>query len=377
MFIPYGHQIIDEDDIKAVVEALKSDFLTTGSRVERFEDDVCNYVGAKYGIAMANGTAALHAAMFALDIGKGDEVIVPPMTFVATSNCVLYQGGTPIFADVKAETLLIDIDAVEALITSHTKAIIAVDYAGQPCNWDALRHIADKHHLALIADSCHAIGVRYKGRKVGTLADITIFSFHPVKHITTGEGGMALTNDVKLATKMRNFRGHGITTTAVEREKIGGWFYEMTELGYNYRITDFQCALGSSQLKKLDGWIKKRNDLAKVYDNFFAAHPELEINPLKQSKDILNAYHLYVIRHPKRDAAFKYLRSHNIGVNVHYIPVHLHPYYKEHLGTHEGLCPVAETAYKEILTLPLWAGLDEKQCTYILKKIKGSYENNI
>lgn len=368
-YIPYGHQIIDENDIKAVVEVLKSDWLTTGPRVEHFENDVCSYVGAQYGIAMANGTAALHAAMFALDIGKGDEVIVPPMTFVATSNCVLYQGGTPIFADVEAGTLLIDPVAVEAAITPHTKAIIAVDYAGQPCNWDALRHISDKHHLALIADSCHAIGATYRGRKVGTLADITVFSFHPVKHITTGEGGMAVTDDVKLATKMRNFRGHGITTTAAEREKVGGWFYEMTELGYNYRITDFQCALGSSQLKKLDGWIQKRNELAKGYDYFFASHPELSISPLKQGKEILNAYHLYVVRHPERDAAFKRLRANGIGANVHYIPVYLHPYYRQHLDTKEGLCPVAEKAYKEILTLPLWAGMTEKEVNFITKLI--------
>lgn len=366
-FIPYGRQTIDDDDIAAVVAVLKSDWLTTGPAVAQFEEDVCRYTGANYGIAVSSGTAALHCAMFALGIGKGDEVIVPPMTFAATSNCVLYQGGTPVFADVDAGTLLIDPQAVEAAITPRTKAIVAVDYAGQPCDWDALRAIANKHHLALVADGCHALGAKYKGRSVGTLADITVFSFHPVKHITTGEGGMAVTNNAALAQKMRNFRGHGITTTAAEREKMGGWFYEMTELGYNYRITDFQCALGSSQLKKLDGWIAKRNTLAQEYDVFFSAHPEKNIRPLVQKADMLNAYHLYVVRHPQRDAAFKYLREQGIGANVHYVPVHLHPYYKEHLGTKEGMCPVAEAAYKELLTLPLWVGMGLSPVKYICK----------
>lgn len=214
-FIPYGQQIIDDDDIAAVVSALRSDWLTTGPAVERFEADICSYTGARYGVAVSSGTAALHAAMFALNIGPGDEVIVPPMTFAASANCILYQGGTPIFADVNADTLLIDSAAVEAAITSRTKAIIAVDYAGQPCDWDALRTIADKYHLALVADGCHALGAAYKGCQVGTLADITVFSFHPVKHITTGEGGMAVSNDEELAARMRAFRGHGITLSLI------------------------------------------------------------------------------------------------------------------------------------------------------------------
>lgn len=358
VYLPYGHQIIDESDVAAVTDSLRGNWLTTGPAVSRFEDDICRYTDARYGIAVSSGTAALHCAMFALGIGPGDEVIVPPMTFAATSNCVLYQGGTPVFADVDAGTLLIDPAAVEAAVTPRTKAIIGVDYTGQPCDWDALRAIADRHHLALVADGCHALGAEYKGRKVGTLADITVFSFHPVKHITTGEGGMAVTDDERLANRMRNFRGHGITSTASEREKMGGWFYEMKALGYNYRITDFQCALGSSQLKKLGGWIAKRNELARTYDAFFAMHSELGIYPLEQRPDVLNAYHLYVVRHPKRDASFKHLRANGIGANVHYVPVHLHPYYQDHLGTHEGLCPVAESAYREILSLPLWPDMN-------------------
>lgn len=354
-FLPYGRQIIDDDDIAAVVETLRSDWLTTGPAVERFEADVCAFTGARHGIAVSSGTAALHAAMHALGIGPGDEVIVPPMTFAATANCALYQGGTVVFADVSPDTLLVDPSAVEAAITPRTKAVIAVDYAGQPCDWDALRAITHKHGLALVADACHALGAEYKGRKVGMLADISVFSFHPVKHITTGEGGMCLTNDEALAGKMRTFRGHGITTTASQREKTGGWFYEMTDLGYNYRITDIQCALGSSQIKKLPGWIAKRNELAALYDKAFSGSA---VRPLGKRGDVLHAYHLYVVRVPDRDATFKRLRESGIGVNLHYIPVHLHPYY-QNLGFCRGLCPVAEAAYAEILTLPLWPGMDD------------------
>lgn len=364
--MPYGRQIIDDYDITSVVDVLRSDWLTTGPAVEHFEDDVCAYTGAAYGVAVANGTAALHAAMSALAIGKGDEVIVTPMTFAASANCILYQGGTPVFADVDPDTLLLDPAAVEAAITSHTRAIIAVDYAGQPCDWDSLRVIADKHKLALVADSCHALGGIYKDCKVGTLADITVFSFHPVKHITTGEGGMAVTNDPRLAAAMRAFRGHGITTTASQREKSGAWFYEMTSLGYNYRITDFQCALGSSQLKKLDGWIARRHALAQAYEEAFKG---TIVKPLVKQLHVSHAYHLYVVRIPDRDNVFKQLREAGIGVNIHYIPVHLHPYYRENLGTRPGSFPVAEKAYEQILTLPLWPAMTQSDVNWVVKTL--------
>ncbi|MDR3358447.1 MAG: UDP-4-amino-4,6-dideoxy-N-acetyl-beta-L-altrosamine transaminase [Desulfovibrio sp.] len=354
--LPYGRQVIDDDDIAAVADALRSDFLTTGPAVEYFEAGVCAFTGAKRGVAVSSGTAGLHAAMHALGIRPGDEVIVPPMTFAATANCVLYQGGRPVFADVDAETLLLDPAAAESAVSSRTKALIGVDYAGQPCDWEALRKIADKHGLALVADACHALGAEHKGRNVGTLADITVFSFHPVKHITTGEGGMCLTDNAALAERMRRFRNHGVTATAAQREKSGAWFYEMTDLGRNYRITDFQCALGASQLKKLPAWLKKRNELADAYD---AALAGTAVRPLVKRPDRFHARHLYVVRHPRRDAAFRRLCEHGIGANVHYIPVHLHPYYRNKLGTREGLCPVAEEAYRKILTLPLWPGMTE------------------
>ena len=367
-FLPYGRQAIDDDDVAAVVAALRSEWLTTGPAVERFESDVSDFVGARHGVAVSSGTAALHAAMFALGIGRGDEVIVPPMTFAATANCILYQGGTPVFADVDPDTLLLDPSAAEAAVTPRTKAIIGVDYAGQPCDWDALRAVADRHGLALVADACHALGAEYKGRKVGSLADITAFSFHPVKHITTGEGGLCTTNHPDLADGMRKFRNHGLSSTAAQREKAGAWFYEMTDLGYNCRITDFQCALGSSQLRKLSGWLAGRHELAASYDAAFAG---TAVRPLRRLADRRHAYHLYVVKIPHRNNVFQKLRNDGIGVNVHYIPVHLHPYYRERLRIRKGLCPIAEEAYGNILTLPLWPGMkrkDSERVTSLLRE---------
>ena len=366
--IPYGRQTIDEDDIKAVVDVLRSDWLTTGPKVAEFEQAVADYVGAKYAVAVSSGTAALHAAMYAISIKSGDEVIVSPMTFAATANCVIFQGGTPVFADVDPGTLLLDPSKVEGKITEKTRAIIGVDYAGYPCDWDRLRGIADRHKLRLVADGCHAIGAEYKGKKIGTLADMTIFSFHPVKHITTGEGGMITTDDPELAGRMRLFRNHGITRdpkcfsplTSDLRPQTSdfSWFYEMVDLGYNYRITDFQCALGISQLRKLPKFLERRREIARCYDKAFASLPR--INPLAVRQDVLHAYHLYVVKIDfkmlgiDRTALFTNLREKGIAVNVHYIPVHLHPFYREKFHTGTGLCPVAEAAYKQIISLPIF-----------------------
>jgi len=355
--IPYGRQQIGEDDIEAVVEALRSDYLTTGPRVAEFESAVARFVGAAEGVAVNSGTAALHAAAAAIGIGPGDEVIVPPMTFAASANAVVYTGATPVFADVRADTLLLDPAAAAAKVTPRTKAIVAVDYAGQPCDYAALRALCTAHGLTLIADGCHAIGATFRGRRVGELADLTCFSFHPVKHLTTGEGGMAVTNRADLAAAMRRFRNHGIATDYRQREAQGAWFYEMTSLGWNYRLTDIQCALGLSQLRKLPGWLDRRRQLAARYDAAFAEDPA--IRPLAIAPEALHAYHLYVVRVPGRDRAFRELRTRGIGVNVHYVPVHLHPFYRERFGTGPGLCPVAEAAYAEILSLPLFPGLAE------------------
>lgn len=364
--IPYGRQYIDEDDIQIVAETLRSDYLTTGPRVAEFENAVASFCDAKFGVAVSNGTAALHAAMFALGIESGDEVIVPPMTFAASANCVLYMGGTPVFADVDPSTLLIDPENVRKKITDKTKAIIAVDYTGQPCDWNTLRSIAKEHDLPLIADGCHALGAVEQDEKVGSIADMTVFSFHPVKHITTGEGGMILTNDEALDSKLRLFRNHGITTDARTREQAGSWFYEMQELGYNYRITDIQAALGLSQLSKLPWFLERRRGIAEKYDEHFAG---TNVKPLAVRDGVKHAYHLYVVRIPDRNEVYKKLREAGIFAQVHYIPVHLHPYYRDNLGTNEGLCPVAEAAYEEILSLPIHQGLTDDELEYVVKTL--------
>jgi len=372
--IPYGHQWIDDDDIQAVVNVLKSDWLTTGPYVEKFEQEFAKAVDAKYAVAVSNGTAALHSAMFAIGIGPGDEVIIPAMTFAATANCVVFQGGTPIFADVDPDTLLLDPAQIEAKITPRTKAAIAVDYAGQPCDYDTLWAITNKHGLFLVSDACHALGGSYKERPVGSLSDLSVFSFHPVKPITTGEGGMVVTNKAEYAERMRCFRTHGISKDYRRRAEQGTWYYEMTDLGYNYRLTDFQCALGMSQLKKLPGWVARRREIAKRYDDSFANLPAVE--PLKVRDEVSHAYHLYVVRlklqklNADREKVFTALRDKGIGVNVHYIPVHLHPFYQKQFGTGPGLCPVAESAYEEIISLPIFPGMSDEDAEDVIKAVR-------
>ena len=372
--LSYGRQTIDDDDIQAVVDTLRSDWLTTGPKVSEFEDAFAEFTGAKHAVAVNNGTAALHAAMFALGIKSGDEVIVPAMTFAASANCVVYLGGTPVFADVDPDTLLIDPKAVEAKITENTKAVVAVDYAGQPCNYDRLHNLCRKYNLYLVADACHALGGSYRGRLVGTLADLSTFSLHPVKPITTGEGGVITTDDQELAQRMRIFRNHGITTDHRQRESKGSWFYEMTELGYNYRITDFQCALGLSQLRKLPGWIRRRQEIARRYDEAFRNISGMQ--PLKVRQGVSHGYHLYVVKLElerfkiDRAGIFQALRAEGIGVNIHYIPVHLHPYYRYNFNTRPGLCPVAEAAYERILTLPIFPAMTEKDVEDVIAGVE-------
>lgn len=359
--LPYGRHEIDDDDVDAVARVLRSDWLTSGPMVGQFEAAFAKTTGAAHAVAVSNGTAALHAAMFALGIGPGDEVIVPPMTFAATANAVLYQGGTPVFADVDAETLLIDPAQVAARLTPATKAIVAVDYGGQPCDYAALRRVVAGRPIAIVADACHALGARIGDRPVGAVADLSAFSLHPVKHVTTGEGGAITTDDASLAARMRTFRNHGILTDHRERSAQASWVYEIVELGYNYRLTDIQCALGLTQLAKLPARIARRQAIARDYDLAFAGIAN--VRPLRLRDGVSHAYHLYVVRFDTarltadRATIFRALRGEGIGVNVHYIPVHYHPLYRQRFGLGPGLCPVAEAGYEQMITLPMFAGM--------------------
>lgn len=372
-FIPYGRQWIDEEDIEAVVEALRSDWLTTGPKVGEFEKEFARFTGAREAVAVSSGTAALHSIMHAIGVSPVDEVIVPPITFVATANAVVFQGGKPVFADVDPETLLIDPEEIKSKITPRTKAIIAVDYAGQPCNYDALRAITDRYGITLIADACHALGAKYKGEKVGVLADLTAFSFHPVKHITTGEGGMVTTNDTKLADKMRRFRNHGIDSDHSQRAELGTWYYEMADLGYNYRITDIQCALGLSQLRKLPGQLIRRQEIAQQYNKAFSGIPG--IRPLTLVPEVYHAYHLYVISYCPRGSntnrgdLFIKLHEKGVGANIHYIPVHLHPFYQKRFGYQKGDYPKAEKAYEQIISLPIYPRMAERDIRRVIDTV--------
>jgi perosamine synthetase len=369
--LPYGRQSLDEEDVQSVVRVLRSDWLTTGPEVGVFEREFAEATGTAEAVAVSSGTAALHAAMNALGIEPGDEVVVPAMTFAATANAVVYQGGTPVFADVDPHTLLLDPGDVQRKISPRTRAIIAVDYAGQPCDYDAFRDLATRHGLALVADACHAIGGNYRGRPVGSLADLSTFSLHPVKHITTGEGGMVTTDNPQLAASMRVFRNHGITTDHRERAQKGSFFYEMASLGFNYRLTDFQCALGRSQLRRLSGFVEKRRELAARYDAVLGAMYDA-VRPLHVRPDAAHAYHLYVVQLERerlraaRAQIFAALQAEGIGVNVHYVPVHLHPYYRKYLGTGPGQCPIAEAAYERILSLPIFPAMTDADADDVL-----------
>jgi perosamine synthetase len=312
--------------------------------------------------------------MAAAGVGAGDEVIVPAMTFVASANAAIYLGARPVIADVDAGTLLIDPRSVEQKITDGTKAIVAVDYTGQPCDYDALRRIAEPRGLTLIADACHALGAEYKDKKVGAIADFTVFSFHPVKHITTGEGGMITTADPRAADEMRRFRSHGINANHRERSAHETWRYEMESLGYNYRLSDFQCALGLSQLGTLPARLTRRREIARAYDRAFNGFAN--VKPLVVVSQVLHAYHLYVVRVRERARVFRNLRQRGIGVNVHYLPVHLHPYYRKTFSTARGNCPVAEQAYEEILSLPMFSGMSIDDACRVIEAVAEEVEEH-
>ena len=394
MYIPYGRQSIDDADIEAVVKVLKSDYLTTGPAVAAFEKKVADYVGAKYAVAVSNGTAALHVACLAAGIGEGDEVITTPITFAASANCVLYCGGTPVFADIDPDTYNISPEELEKKITFRTKAIIPVHYTGQPCDMDAILEIAHKHNLLVVEDGAHALGAAYKGKKIGSIADMTCFSFHPVKPVTTGEGGMIVTDNEELYRRLVLYRSHGITRDKDMMQQYeeqlqqssdpalqeaadmlrgdvidpGGWYYQQLELGYNYRITDISCALGASQMDKLDHFLERRRQIAKKYDEAFADIPQIK-TPWQQ-EGCQSGWHLYMIQTMERSRreVFEGLRQAGIGVNVHYIPVYRHPYYQRngYAGVH---CLNAEAFYERAISLPIFPGLTGQQQDYVIEHV--------
>jgi perosamine synthetase len=372
--LPYGRQLVDEADIQAVVEVLRSDWLTTGPKVAEFEEAFGARVGAEHAVSFSSGTAALHGAAFAAGLKSGDEAITTPLTFAATANCVLYQGATPVFADVCRDTLNLDPEQMEKKITPTTRAILAVDYAGHPADLSQILEIARRQSLIVIEDACHALGAESDGQRVGSIADMTVFSFHPVKHITTGEGGMVATNNPQFAETLRRFRNHGISSDARQRQSAGHWHYEMVLLGFNYRLPDIVCALGIQQLKKLDANLARRREIAAVYT---AAFREISgVIPPAVRSGVNPAWHLYPIRldlaKVKVDRAqiFRALRAENIGVNVHYIPVHFHPYYREQFGYRGGEFPVAEDAYERLISLPMFHGMSDQDVQDVVAAVR-------
>jgi UDP-4-amino-4,6-dideoxy-N-acetyl-beta-L-altrosamine transaminase len=369
-FIPYGRQWIDDQDIEEVVKILKSDWITTGPTVAKFEEAVCNVIGCPYAVAVNSGTSALDIAVQSLELPKGSEIITTPFTFAATSNSIVYNGLKPVFADIYKETRNINPDEIRKKVTSKTKAISYVDYAGHPAAIDEISEIAQEYDLYLIEDASHALGAEYKGRKVGNFADLTIFSFHPVKHITTGEGGMVTTSHEFLYSKLKMLRNHGIDKDTGERYgKDALYAYDIKYLGRNYRITDFQCALGISQLKKLDTFIKKRQHLAQVYHELLENVDSIELP--SQKEYVTHVWHIFtVLLNKERDAFFEYMRHNNVGVNVHYIPVYKHSYYRTNFRTDPEEFPVTEEVFKRIITLPLHPHMDDGDVEYITALIK-------
>ena len=371
--LPYGRQTITDEDIAEVVNVLRSSWLTTGPKVDEFEQAFARQVGASHAVSFNSGTAALHGAVFAAGLGLGDEAITSPLTFAASANCLLYQSATPVFADVNAKTLTLDPVQIEKRITPNTKAILPVDYAGHPSDLDKIRDIANRHNLIVIEDAAHAFGARYKGKRIGSLNDLTMFSMHPVKHITTGEGGIVTTDNAGFARRMRSFRNHGLTSDARERHQKGSWHYEMVDLGYNYRLPDIACALGLSQLKRIDSNLKRRREIAAIYKEAFSGYPGLLLPFVEDWAE--PAWHLYPIRivpeklSVDRDEVMRALTAENIKVNVHYIPVHYHPYYRKRFGYKGGEYPVAEAAFASLISIPMFHGMSDQDVADVIEAV--------
>lgn len=355
--LPYGRQCLDEEDIRAVVEALRSDWLTTGPRLAEFERSLAEATGARHAVAVSSGTAALHLAYAACGVGEGDEVVTTPNTFVATANAAAWCGADVRLADIDPLTRNIDPAAAAAAVGERTRALVAVDFAGHPADWGALRRTARERGVKLIADACHSLGASAGGRAVGTLADATCFSFHPVKSITTGEGGAVVTDDDEIAERCRRGRHHGVQRDVEGGDSPGPWYFEMQELGLNYRLTDFQAALGTSQLRKLDGFVTARARLAGRYTQRLASFPGVRLP--REEEGVRSAWHLYAIEVPARERLriFRGMREAGIGVQVHYIPVHHHPYWRRRLTSGATDLPRCEEYYARAISLPLYPGL--------------------
>jgi perosamine synthetase len=378
--LPYGRQFVDQKDVQAVIDVLQSDWLTTGPTIVEFEKQFAKQVGASNGVAVSSGTAGLHCAVYAAGIEPGDEVITSPITFMATANCIRYQGGKVVFADVNPDTLNIDPEKIKDCLSPKTKAIIAVDFTGQPADLDAIGDIAKKHNLIFIEDSAHALGATYKERPVGSIADMTVFSLHPVKHITTGEGGLVVSDKSEFVDRLRRFRNHGIMQDHYQRQEQGTWTYDMEEIGYNYRLPELSAVLGISQLKKLPGLLERRREIAERYNDAFAGFHQLSL-PVK-NPDCLSAWHLYVVKlnletlTTDRDEIFRALRAENIGVNVHYIPVPWLAHYQK-LGYKKGSWSIAESAYSRLISLPMWPGMtdeDVEDVILAMNKVLAAYQ---
>jgi UDP-4-amino-4,6-dideoxy-N-acetyl-beta-L-altrosamine transaminase len=372
--IPYGRQYLDDDDVRAVVEALKSDWLTQGPRIDAFEEAVASYCGARWGVAFSSGTAALHAACACLDLSPGDEVVTSPITFLASANAPYHCGAKPVFADVEEDTVNLSPASLEAVVTPRTRAVIPVHFAGHCCDMDAIQDVARRHSLTVVADAAHALGAEYRGRKVGELSEMAVLSFHPVKHITTGEGGMVLGECPDLRKRLQSFRHHAIVRdpSRLQRDE-GAWYYEMRAPGFNYRITDVQCALGLSQLEKADRFIARRRELAALYDSLLAESDLVRTPAVRE--DCRAVYHIYVARlNPERLSisrreVFEKMREAGIGCQIHYIPVHLQPFFASHLGTAPGDCPEAERYYEQCLTLPLFYTLKDDEVRFVSRTL--------
>ncbi len=377
-YIPYAAQMIDCEDINSVSRALKSDFITQGPKVKEFEQKVADYCGVKYAVALNSGTSALHAACFAAGINTGDEVITSPITFAASANCILYCRGIPVFSDIQEDTVNIDPKDIVSKLTRKTRAIIPVHFSGHPCDMDDIYMISRKSRVVLIEDAAHALGAEYKNSKIGSCkySDMAVLSFHAVKHITTGEGGMVLTNKKCYYDRMMMFRSHGITKDRARlfSKQKGDWYYEMQYLGYNYRITDFQCALGIRQLEKLDRFIGRRREIVKKYNSVFRSNRNITL--LVEKDNYKSACHIYVIlvTGKRRHNIFDALRKSGIGVNVHYLPVYLHPYYRT-LGYKNGICPKAEDYYRRGITLPLYPKMTDKQVDFVISMVTDAVNN--